>query len=223
MATSQPSSGENRARRSFIWVLLALLPLVLLRRQLGYRLVHPGRLLLASTLVVVLPLAFNLYFNERLNTLLLLAFAALVFVMGMRHRIAHARELAAGGSAVHTLQTGLPHIVRMLPALPLWMAACIIDPVVCAGAGYLTLYLCTPIGLTAILCAVALLVVDGTAYAAQRRHFLDAHDSINEAGRHGRMAEHHARRPPHQGRAQSTGTPAGVADDLEWHFARRQD
>jgi hypothetical protein len=221
MSTSYPQP-QARARL-VLTLLLALIPMIVLRRELGMRLMHPGRLLVVAGLVVGGPHAINLFYQQALNTPVLAVFAGIVFFLGWRHRQWHARELASGVSQVHTLETGYSVLVAALPALPPRLALCV-DPAACMLAGYLATYVCPPFGVFMGLCGGALAVVSFQDHAQSREEFLDAHDGLREAERHGAMAEHHAGRTRrNSARPQTAGTPAGAGDDIEWHLARQRD
>lgn len=224
MPVTRPPQAQEHVRRSVIPYLLALPPLILLRRQLGLRLLHPGRVFLASALVVAGPHATNVFYRQPLNTPVLAILAGIVFSVGMRHRLGHSRELAVGASQIHTLETGQSLLAPLLHIRSMRLAAGV-DAAACIVAGYLATYVCAPLGVFVMLCGAALALVEFRAHAVERRDFLDAHDSLREAERHGRMAEHHSgafHRSP--ARPQAGGTPAGAGDDIfDLHLSRRRD
>jgi hypothetical protein len=224
MATVRDAQAEAPPTPSLIPLLLALPLLVVLRRELGMRLLHPGRLLVACCLVVVGPYAINVFYGRALDIPVLIVFAGIVFVLGIQQRQRHARDLEKGISKIHTRETGYSLLAAALPPMSGRLAVCV-DVCACCGAGYLATYISGPVGLFVMLSGGALALVEFRNHADLRRDFLDAHDSLREAERRGQMAEHHSgqsqRRPA---RPEGTGTPAGAGADIEWNVDwRRRD
>ena len=215
----EPSFSEKMQMMENLMVFPALTVMVLLRKNLGYRLLSPPRICgMAFLLFVVGALATNTPNHEALQV-----FAGLVFFFGIGQRV-HRWNDARRGIRQHSYYIGdsrfefkrMPAFLRRNRRFTRFF-----DPLACVIGGVLLLELCRPLGLWLVFSGLALRVLESQVQRRSQNRDLDTLDSMIESEVQEEVVEHYAMRIHNQTDRTVNGIPTGCAADIQKTILRR--
>lgn len=204
-----------------LWLLPypAITLLVLLRRDVGYRLLSPFRLLATCAVICVLTI-FATPGNEEGRPYDLLLFCVVVFLFGFAQRIRRWLEFNRGGRQQHSFYIGsspfdfrwLPNFVRRNRRVGRY-----IDPLFFSGIGILLMPVSRFLALYLIFAAFCLRAFEHMAWNNERERQLDMMDSLIASENQAHTLDQFQRAPqtPPQ---QDAAIPTGLAEDIKAHI-----
>jgi len=200
-----------------------LIAMLITRKDVGFGFITAPQLLIIPATIIAVPKLFNIFSGEPLSIWLLATLAGLAFVRAVYLRQRHWRGIVDGiAEAAHCYDTGDSIIAPRLGVAATLQG--IIDPLALILAGGLILhFLSTPVGLFLLFCGGCQAVAEFKVWQRTKEALLHTHDGVRDAQRHGRVAGHVAEQysSSRTERAENIGTPTGVAEDIEFHLARR--
>jgi hypothetical protein len=198
----------------------ALTVMPILRRNVGYRLLKPGWVLV-STAMMFLVAAFVKHTPYAEN---LKAFAFFFFVIALSERFRRWRELRRGVH-VHTYYLGDSRLEWLTPKSKRHTrpAARNLEPLLCAGAGFVIYNICPAVGGWLIFAGFCLNVVEHRTYKRERERTLDTLDGLVESEvQSDAAADFSGGENHHNSSLDSTPLSSGLAADVQRHINSRK-
>jgi hypothetical protein len=223
----QPPQGPTfREQYAFAQRLMefpALTVMVFLRRDLGFRLLNPLRLMAVTGFLVVIS-AFAQQGNADANPMFLLFFAVAAFVMGIVQRIKSWWSLNRGvrqhsyyiGTSLFEFDS-LPDFIRRNRRF-----ARFIDPLLCMLVGLVFYPISHALFAWLVLSGLSLRYFEYAVHERDRNLDLDTIDGLINAGRQGQTVEQFENVQDARPQQQATGIPTGLSDDVLEHLKRRK-
>lgn len=210
-----PSLFQQYQQAKWLIQFPALTLMVLLRRDLGYRLLNPLVLLAVfGGLFVVAVLAMP--GNEANRPTDLAVFAVAGFVIGIAQRIRRWSDLGRNAPQ-HSYYVGTSPFERnWLPAVFRYnrRAARFLDPFFCAGLGMALLNVSRALGMWLIFSAFCLRAHEFTLHERRRNLELDITDSLVESEIQAQFFERRANGQSTSPETPSAAVPTGLGDDI---------
>lgn len=198
----------------------ALSVMVLLRRNLGYRLLNPLHIAgVALVLFVFGALAIDIPNHEALQL-----FAGLVFVAGLAQRLRRWIDIRRGAQ-LHSFYVGDSRFERK------WFPAFlrrnrrftrIFDPLLCIIGGILLLEPCRPLALWFVLSGLALRFLECKVRRESQDRDFDTRDSMIESEIQEDVLEQYSMRIHKPSDGEVNGIPTGYAADIQKTILRRR-
>jgi hypothetical protein len=219
-------------RRSFLqdyafaqWLMQfpALTLILFLRRDVGFRLLHPLKLIVVFGLLAVASI-LAMPGNEDARPVALLIFALLGFSIGLYQRFRRWYELHSGqmqhsyyiGSSPFDFQR-LPSFCRRNRRI-----ARIIDPIFCAVIGMALFPLSHALSMWVVVSAFSLRSYEHQIYRNQRNLDLDLIDSLIVSQRQSQVFEQYEDNLNPEEQHTSGSVPTGLGDDIRSHIHNRR-
>jgi hypothetical protein len=194
----------------------ALTVMVILRRDIGFRMLNPFVLFATCIVLTVLAsLASQGNPSARPNDLLI--FLGLVFLNGLAQFIRRWWQLTHGGLLQHSYYIGSsPFAFKWLPNFirENRRAARFLDPIFCAAIGFLLLPYSHTLAAYLIFAGLCLRAYEYTVWSKEQHRDLDMIDSLIVSGHQTQVVEQAASSPPIQSKPQS-GVPTGLGADIQ--------
>ena len=197
--------------------------MVILRRDIGYRLLNPAVLMAVFGLLAVVAILATPG-NEDARPVDLLIFAVLGFFCGIAQRIRRWWDLERNVRQ-HSYYIGNSRFdQRWLPAFfrRNRRAARIIEPLFCAAVGFILLPYSRSLAIWLIFSGFCLRAYEDTVYRRERSQRLDTMDSLIESEIQGEHVEQFE--PSMSDRSQQTapGLPTGLGNDIQERIKRNK-
>lgn len=218
---SEPTFSEKMEMTRNLMVFPALTVMVLLRNNLGYRLLNPLHIFSMALLLFVLgTLATNTPNHEALQL-----FGGLVFVFGFGQRFRRWIDYRRG-LILHSYYVG--DSIFESKRMPMFLRrnrrfTRIVDPLLCVIGGICLLGFCAPLGMWLIFSGFALRTVEDTVYRKSQNRDLDIIDAVIVSEVEAEKVEKFTRTSDPR-RAQvivEDAVPTGPGPDIEEQIKRR--
>lgn len=189
--------------------------MVILRRDIGYRLLNPLVLIATAIAIVFLAVAVQSYApNSRPQDLMI--FAAVFFLFGLSHRIKQWRELNRDARQ-HSYYIGtslfdfraLPKFARRNRRI-----ARFLEPVFCAGIGLALFPYSRALSMWLVFSAFCLRGFEFQVFERERNQTLDLTDSLIVSEAKGRAVERYEQTSPQHQEENDAGVPTGMGEDI---------
>ena len=218
-----PTLTERYAFAQWLMQFPALTVMVFLRRDLGFRLLNPLRLLAVTGFLVVVS-AFAQQGNANANPMVLLIFALVFFVLGIEQRIKSWFRLNRGvrqhsyyiGTSLYEFRR-LPEFIHRNRRFSRF-----IDPLLCMLAGLVFYPISHAMTAWLFLSALSLRAIEFAVHEKYRNLDLDTIDGMIMAERQDQTVEHFENAEGTAPRPQSPGIPTGLGQDVEEHMKNRK-
>jgi hypothetical protein len=202
----------------------ALTVMVFLRKDLGFRLLNPLRLLAVTGFLVVVSV-FAQQGNANAHPMVLLIFALAFFVLGIVQWIKAWFRLNRGvrqhsyyiGTSQYEFRR-LPEFIHRNRRFSRF-----IDPLLCMLAGLAFYPISHAMTAWLFLSALSLRTIEYAVHQKYRDMDLDTIDGMIMAERQGQTVEYFENAEGTAQRPQSPGIPTGLGEDVEEHIKRRKD
>jgi hypothetical protein len=223
----EPTEGPSlRQHYAFVqWAVQfpALTVSLWLRRDIGYRLIHPAKLFAVAGIVFVVAILATPG-NEDARPADLAVFAVLTFAIGMYQRIKRWSELNRGiqqysyytGTSAFSSFRWLPHFVRRNRRPERFL-----DPFVCALIGLAFLPVSRALGMWLVFSAFCLRSFQHQVFMRQRNLDLDMIDSIVISELQSQVLDQYEQEygaPQHQ---TDNAVPTGMSEDVQTSIGQR--
>ena len=218
-----PSFTQQFAMAKWFMQFPALTLMVILRRDIGYRMLNPGVLLAVFGILAVVAILATPG-NEAARPVDLLIFAGLGFFSGIAqlirrwwdlNRTPHQHSYYIGSSPFD--QNWLPVYLRQNRR-----AARFIDPLVCAGVGLALFPYSRALAMWLVFSAFCLRAYEFNIHVRDMETELDLKDSLIESGRHSEILERGEPSPDAMPDLPDAGVPTGLGNDIREHLKRRR-
>ena len=201
----------------------ALSILVFLRRDLGIRMLNPLVLLATFGLLFVVAVLATPG-NEAARPMDLAVFAVVGFLNGLAQLIRHWWNLNRAPHR-HSYYIGSSPFDQKW----LWVylrqnrrAARFLDPLVCAGIGFILLPYSRALAMWLIFSALCLRAYEYNIHVVDLEIELDLKDSLIESGRHSEILEQGEPSPDAMPNQPDAGVPTGLGDDIRNQIRNRK-
>ena len=196
--------------------------MVFLRRDIGYRILHPG-ILAAVTGALVTVTVLSAPDNPDARPMDLLVFALLFFVIGMYQRIKRWTDLKRGiiqhshyiGSSPFDFRW-LPRFCRINRRIPRF-----VDPIFCTVLGMVLFPVSRALSMWLVFSGLCLRSYEYQINRRQLNYDLDMMDSLVMSARQAHIMEQYDGTPNSQPQP-AAGIPTGLADDIRDHIRNRK-
>src|ERR1019366_194005 len=224
----QPQQGPTfREQYQFAQRLMefpALTVMVFLRRDLGFRLMNPLRLLGLTGFLIVVSV-FVQQGNASANPMVLLIFALVFFVVGIVQKIKSWFRLNRVvrqhsyyiGTSLYEFRR-LPEFIHRNRRFSRF-----IDPLLCMVAGLVFYPISHAMTAWLFLSALSLRTIEYAVHQKYRDMDLDTIDGMIMAEREGQTVEYFENAEGTAQRPQSPGIPTGLGEDVEEHMKNRKN
>jgi hypothetical protein len=219
-----PTLTERYAFAQWLMQFPALTVMVFLRRDLGFRLLNPLRLLAVTGFLVVVS-AFAQQGNANANPMVLLIFALAFFVLGIVQWIKSWFRLNRGvrqhsyyiGTSLYEFRR-LPEFIHRNRRFSRF-----IDPLLCMLAGLVFYPISHAMTAWLFLSALSLRIIEYAVHQKYRDMDLDTIDGMIMAERQGQTVEYFENAEGTAQRPQSPDIPTGLGQDVEEHMKNRNN
>jgi hypothetical protein len=213
---------QKYARAKWLTQFPALTVMVLLRKNIGFRLLHPLKLLAINGALAVIAILAQPG-NEDARPLALILFAALSFCAGIGQRIRRWRELSQPARQ-HSEYIGtscmnfewLPDFIRRNR-----LVSRFIDPIVCALAGVALFPVSRALACYLVFAGFCLRAYEAHIFERERNRNLDLTDGLIRAEIQSEEIEQFEGAPASQSQPNRPGLSTGLAPDLQANIQRR--
>jgi hypothetical protein len=223
-SNEQPTFLESYSRAKWFMQFPALTVMVLMRRDIGYRLLNPLKLIAVNGLLAVIGIMAQPG-NEDARPIALTFFAAFSFCAGIVQRLRRWRELSQPARH-HSEYVGTsPFEFRWLPAFMRrnWRMARFVDPLACILVGVALFPVSHALACYLVFAAFCLRAYGYQIFEDQRNRDLDLADGLVMAQYQSEVVEQYedTAPPPQPGQARP-GIPTGLGSDLQANLKRRK-
>jgi hypothetical protein len=215
---------QKYARAKWLTQFPALTVMVLLRKNIGFRLLHPLKLLAINGALAVIAILAQPG-NEDARPFALLLFAALSFCAGIGQRIRRWRELSQPDRQHSEYIGDSPFQFRWLPKFVRRnrRVSRFIDPVVCALVGIAVFPLSRALACYLVFAGFCLRAYEAHLFERERNRSLDLTDGLIRAEIQSEEIDQFEGAPAAQSPPNRSGLSTGLAPDLQANVKRRQD
>jgi hypothetical protein len=218
----QPTLAESYASAKRFMQFPALTVMVLLRPDIGYRLLHPLKLIAVNGLLAVFGILAQPG-NEDARPIALTFFAAFSFCAGIVQRLRRWRELSQPARHHSEFVGTSPFEFRWLPLFMRrnWRMARFVDPLACMVAGAALFPLSHALACYLVFAGFCLRAYGYQIFEDQRNRDIDLADGLIMAQYQSEVVEQYEdTTTPQPGQARP-GIPTGLGSDLEANLQRR--
>ncbi len=217
---AQPSQGPSFLQQyAFVqWGIQfpALTVITILRRDIGYRLVHPLKLIAVMGLLAVIAI-LAMPGNEDARPVDLLIFALISFALGIYQRIRRWFEMNSGVMEFTYYVGSSPFDFRWLPNFVRRnrRVARYVDPIFCAALGLALFPFSRALAMWLVFSGLALRSYEDQIFRRERNRDLDLVDSLIITQRQARVFEQYEQTLNERGQQTNSGVPTGLGEDIE--------
>ncbi len=197
--------------------------IVLLRPDVGYRLLNPIKLVAVNGALAVIAILAQPG-NEDANPLALLAFAAVSFCAGMGQRVRRWRQLSQPARQTSYYIGTSPFNFRWLPAFMRRnrRISRFVDPLVCILVSVAVFPLSSALACYLAFAGFCLRVYESDVFERERERDLDLSDGLLRAEIQSQLVEQYEGTSDLRPRQPKPGLPTGVGSDLKTNLKRQQ-
>ena len=221
-ANDQSPFAESYAFAKWLPHIVALTVMVLMRKNIGFRLLSPLKLLAVNCLLAVIGIMAQPG-NEDARPIALTIFAVVSFCGGIAQRFHRWRELGQPHSPHSEYVGDSPFDWQFLPAFMRRNSRMgrFADPIACVCAGFLMFNLSHALGGYLIFAGLCLRLYGHQVFERQRNRDLDLSDGLIIAQYQSEVVEQYeGSTTPQPGQARP-GIPTGLGADLKANLQRR--
>jgi hypothetical protein len=221
-SNGQPSFLENYAFAKCLPQFVALTVMVLMRKNIGYRILSPLKLIVVNGLLAVFGILSEPG-NEDARPIALTIFATVSFCAGISQRFHRWRELGQPNSPHSEYVGDSPFDWQFLPAFMRRNSRMgrFADPIACTCAGILMFNLSHALGCYLIFAGLCLRLYSHQVFERQRERNLDLSDGLLMAQYQSEVVEQYEGTTTPQPGQSRPGIPTGLGADLKANLQRR--